>query len=349
MAVCAGIEWRGSAAWAATSTTLAVVLAVLIACEMHLEEVWWAAISGYMCTRPQSIPLGLRRIIGTIAGALIVIISIGWLAYDPFACCLALFAVTVAGIIGFNVSQNSYGWLFVSITFNMVLLTSLSAPEEAFTIGVHRIMEVLVGTCTGMAVANVLLAGTATPTAVPRGWSDLLGNGLPITLHAIRSGVTVALIPIVWSAFVLPSASQMGITSTALLATPVTPDSGETHRNIIGRGLQRLLGCFVGGMLALAVLGLNFNFLLPWLIALAGGVWLFAYVQNGSHDATYVGSQAGIVFIMTLVQGAGAPTNIIPGIDRFVGISLGLLMLFVMILVVEPPSGGSRSSECARP
>ena len=351
MEVYARIEWRSSAGRAATSTTLAVVLAVLIACAMHLQEIWWAAISSYMCTRPQSIQLGLRRILGTIAGAVLVIISIGWLAYDPFACCLALFAVTVAGIIGFNVSPNSYGWLFVSITFSLVLLTCLLEPESAFFTGVHRIIEVVIGTCTGIAVAKVLPAGPAAASAVPRGWSDLLGSGLPITLHAIRSGVTTALIPIVWSAFAfeLSSASQMAITATALQATPVTPDLRETHQQIVGRGLQRLLGCLVGGVLALAVLGLSFDFVLSWLIALAGGVWLFAYVQHGSHDATYVGAQAGIVFIMTLVQGEGPPTSIIPGIDRFAGISLGLLMMFVTIFLIGPPSPDSRSAETAQP
>jgi uncharacterized membrane protein YccC len=340
--VCAGVEHRSPAAQAATTTTLAIVLAVLVGCAMHLQEVWWAAISAYVSTNPQSIARGLRRILGTITGAMLAIVSIGWLANDPPACCLALFAVTIVGVVGFNVSRHGNAWLFMSITFGMVLLTSLPDPEEAFSVGVGRIIEVVIGTCIAIAVATLLTGDAPSPGTPARGWSDLLEGGLPITLHAIRSGVAVALIPFVWSKFILPGVSQMAITLVALLATPVMTDPKETHRRIIGRGLQRLLGCFVGGLSALALLGLSFNSIWPWLITLAGGVWLFAYVQHGSHDATYVGTQAGVVFITTLVQGSGPPESILPGIDRFAGMSLGLLMLFAAMFLIGSPAATGR-------
>jgi uncharacterized membrane protein YccC len=337
VALFTGIDRRSQEAREATTTTLAVVLAVLIGCAMHLQEVWWAAISAYVSTNPLSIARGLRRILGTFVGAMFAIVSISWLAYDPVACCLVLFIVTAVGIIGFNVSRHGYAWLFVCVTFGMVLLTSLSDPKSAFSIGVGRILEVVIGTCAAMAVATVLTDRSSSPGTSAHGWSDLLDGGLPITLHAIRAGVTVALMPIVWSTFDLPGASQMAVTLAAVLATPVMADLAETHRRTISHGLQRLLGCLVGGLLALALLGLSFGFVLPWLIALAGGVWLFAYVQHGTHNATYVGTQAGVVFVTTLVQGSGPPESILPGIDRFAGISLGLLMLFVVMFLIGPP------------
>src|SRR5215472_2546503 len=137
-AVCAGIERRSPAAQAATTTTLAIVLAVLVGCAMHLQEVWWAAISAYVSTNPLSIARGLRRILGTFAGAMFAIVSISWLAYDPVACCLVLFIVTAIGIIGFNVSRHGYAWLFVCVTFGMVLLTSLSGVLPTWPTGARR-------------------------------------------------------------------------------------------------------------------------------------------------------------------------------------------------------------------
>jgi hypothetical protein len=83
------------------------------------------------------------------------------------------------------------------------------------------------------------------------------------------------------------------------------------------------------------------RFVLVWPIALAGGVWLFAYVQHGTHDATHVGTRAGVVFIATLVQGSGPPESIFRGIDRFAGVSLGLLMLFAAMLLIGPPAPAS--------
>ena len=85
--------------------------------------------------------------------------------------------------------------------------------------------------------------------------------------------------------------------------------------------------------------------MLPWLIALAAGVWLFAYMQHGTHDAIYVGTQAGVVFIITLVQGSGPPESILPGIERFVGVSLGLLILFLAIFLIGSSSTTSGSRE----
>lgn len=346
LAAGAAIDGRSQAARAATATTLAVVLAVLIGCAMHLQEVWWAAISAYMTTNPQSVGRGVRRILGTVVGAFLAIVLIGWLSYDVVACCLVLFVVTVVGSIGFNVSAWGYAWLFVCITFGMVLLSSLLDPVGAFALGIDRIIEVVVGTCAAMIVAKVLI--NETPAAAPvRGWSDLLGSGLPIVMHAIRSGVTVALLPVAWSTFDLPGASQMAITLVAVLATPVMTDLHATHRRVVERGLHRFLGCLLGGLLALALLALSFSFVLPWLIALAGGVWLFAYMQHGTHDAIYVGTQAGVVFITTLVQGSGPPESILPGIERFVGVSLGLLILFLAIFLIGSSStnSGSRGGE----
>jgi uncharacterized membrane protein YccC len=346
-AACTAVDSRSDAARAASTTTVAVVLAVLIGCAMHLQEVWWAAISAYVSTNTQSIARGLRRILGTIVGALLAIMLIGWLSDDPVACCLALFIVTAVGIIGFNVSRWGYAWLFVCITFGMVLLASLSSPGSAFSVGIDRIIEVTIGTCTAMVVSRVLIDPAPTDAPV-RGWSDLLGSGLPTVVHAIRSGVTVALLPIAWSMFDLPGASQMAITLVAVLATPVMTDLHATHRHIIERGLHRLLGCLVGGLLALALLGLSFSVVLAWLSALAGGVWLFAYMQHGTHDATYVGTQAGVVFIITLVQGSGPPESILPGIDRFAGVSLGLLILFLAIFLIGSPAPASAYAQAVQ-
>jgi uncharacterized membrane protein YccC len=336
----ASIGSRDQAARAATATTLAVVLAVFIGCAIHLQEVWWAAISAFMTTNPQSTARGMQRILGTAVGAMLAIMLVGWLSDDLVSCCLVLFVVVVVGSIGFNVSPSGYAWLFVCITFGMVLLSSLPNPVTAFSFGIDRIIEVVIGTGAAMAVANLLIEKAPIDAPV-LDWSDLLSRGLPIVMHAIRSGVAVALLPVVWSTFDLPGASQMAVTLVAVLATPVMTDLHATHRRVVERGVHRLFGCLLGGLLALALLGLNFSIVLSWLSALAGGVWLFAYLQHGTHDATYVGTQAGVVFIITLVQGSGPPESILPGIDRFAGVSLGLLILFLAIFLIGSPAAAS--------
>ena len=46
---------------------------------------------------------------------------------------------------------------------------------------------------------------------------------------------------------------------------------------------------------------------------LGAGVWLCMHVQVGRHGVGYVDTQAGMVFIITLVQGASPPESIMPG------------------------------------
>jgi hypothetical protein len=65
-------------------------------------------------------------------------------------------------------------------------------------------------------------------------------------------------------------------------------------------------------------------------------------VQASERGVSYAGIQAAVVFIMTLVQGSGPPSSILPGIERFAGILGGLGVMLVMGLLLWPsgrPSG----------
>src|SRR3954469_24162770 len=67
------------AARIATSAVCAAVIATLIACAMNLDDPWWATISGYMATQrtgPASVQRALLRILGTIAGATLAVVTV---------------------------------------------------------------------------------------------------------------------------------------------------------------------------------------------------------------------------------------------------------------------------------
>jgi hypothetical protein len=74
------------------------------------------------------------------------------------------------------------------------------------------------------------------------------------------------------------------------------------------------------------------------MMMLTAGIWISAHVQASDRGIGYVGTQAAVVFISTLVQGAGPPTSILPGIERFAGITGGLLIL-LGVLVLTAPDG----------
>ena len=325
----------------AALAALSVVVSVAIACAMHLPDPWWAAISGFIstqATRPGSIRKALLRIIGTAAGAGLGLVLAGWLAYDHLACSLALFSMSAVGILGVSVSAHGYAWLFFGITFSLVVLTSLGDPQNALSVAFFRTTEVGIGTGTALLVALALAPdGGEAPGPEAPGWTDLLGAQWPAVLHAARSGVAVALIPIVWSWLYLPSVSQMAMTMASVLAVPHLSDHAlDDGPGIVQKAVQRLLGCAFGGALALALLSLPLDSLLPWLLALLVGVWIGGVLQASARGTGYIGTQATVVFMLTLVQGEGPPSSILPALNRLAGIGCGLLTLFVVCLLVQP-------------
>jgi uncharacterized membrane protein YccC len=69
-------------------------------------------------------------------------------------------------------------------------------------------------------------------------------------------------------------------------------------RTVIQRAAYRLVGCALGALMGLFCLywvGSNF---LVWLLLLMAGTWLSSQIQSGITGIDYVGSQAGLAFLL---------------------------------------------------
>jgi len=321
-------------------TTLSVVISVVVALQLHLDNAWWAGISGFMVSQATSVASfrkGLQRIWGTAIGAAVAFIAMRWIAYNHVACYLFLLIFTMVGVLGYEVKRNGYAWLLAAVTANMIVLMSLEQPLETLHAAVYRAAEVVIGTIVAMLLAFVL-ADEPREEGVQPDPPGFLRADLPALLHAARSGVSVALIPLVWSWLELPiSGAQMGITAIVVSAVPAlgTPPS-ILLSTVVTRALHRMIGCLIGGAAALFCLMIPLTSFAPWLLALAGGVWIATHIQSSARGISYVGTQISLVFIMTLVQGFGPPLSIWPGVDRFAGIMIGLVILLLVSLVLWP-------------
>ena len=109
-----------------------------------------------------------------------------------------------------------------------------------------------------------------------------------------------------------------------------------TRHAVAVRSLHRFIGCLLGGLVALGCLALDVTSFPWWLAMIGASVWVGMYIQMGPHGVGYVGTQAAFVFIVTLIQGAAPPNSIMPGVDRFAGITGGLAILLVVSLVLWP-------------
>jgi uncharacterized membrane protein YccC len=316
-----------------------VMLATFLALLLEVESPWWAAISGFMSlmsTGGGSLRRGLLRLAGTAAGALLGFIMARWLPYDHFALYLFLAAVTLLGVIAMQVSPHGLAWLFLTITSTMVLLEGLSNPMQAVTVAYYRVFEVGIGVTSAIIVANLLQDWHADPPPQAPGWRHLLGAEWPAVLHGIRSAIAVVVVLWVWILIDLPQITEMAITVAVVMAAPVVHGGLGTRHAIAVRSLHRFMGCLLGGIVALACLALDVTSF-PWWLALIGAsVWIGMHIQMGPHGVGYVGTQAAFVFIVTLIQGAGPPTSVMPGVDRFAGIVGGLGILLIVSLVLWP-------------
>jgi uncharacterized membrane protein YccC len=334
------IRLTGPRARQSTMTALSTSLSVAAALALHMDYVWWAALSGFMsiqATRPGSMRRALLRVGGTIVGAAVGLILTPWLAYDHVAGSLFIFSVGTLGALGFMLSAHGYAWLFAAITVNLVLLSSLQNPLLALHFAFYRSAEVLIGSTIAWFVAYAMAPDDDAAEPSARGWSQLWDSDWRYMGHAMRAGFAVMLLPWVWSWFVLPGLTQMAVTVAAIMAVPVlTEDPLEGGRYVAGHSLQRLLGCLLGGLTGLALLALSMTEFLPWILSVTIVVWIGCYIQTSQLGVSYIGNQAVVVLIMTLVQGWGPPDSILPGIDRFAGMMGGLAVLMLVSLTFGP-------------
>ena len=86
------------------------------------------------------------------------------------------------------------------------------------------------------------------------------------------------------------------------------------------------------GLFCLYWVGSNF---LVWLLLLMAGVWLSSQIQSGTTGIGYVGTQAGLAFLLSMIQGQGPPLSPTPGINRFAGMMAGLTVLLLITIVMS--------------
>jgi uncharacterized membrane protein YccC len=300
----------------------------------------------------ESLSRGIMRVIGSSAGAATAVIILGLFAYDPLPFCLCLFAIASVGLFGFAKSSHGYAWLVSAITCVLVALIALDQPQTAFTMAVNRVADVVIGTMAALLVTFLLPAladvpGSSAATArraLPLlFWSSrhadeferwLRENG-PLIVHACRGGLTVMVLPLLMNWLVPLGASTIAVTAVAVMAIPTTAVIESDSRTLVQRSAHRLVGCALGALLGLFCLywvGSNF---LVWLLLLMGGIWLFSQIQSGNTGVGYMGTQAGLAFLLSMIQGQGPPLSPIPGIDRFAGIMAGLAVLLIITMVMS--------------
>lgn len=317
---------------------LSVLLAILFAHLIGARNVSWAAFSGYMVMRSrlsESVVRGALRIVGTGLGA-----GVAWLLVPivaPSTILTSIAAALIGGttLYGALTHRRAYAWLFVGLTFEMILLDSVEHHDRMVGEFVEtRLLEVVAGTVACL-VVNLISQVTARRRwpAGPSPAPQMAGGWHPnAARHAGQAALTLALIPWLWAWLRIPELAQSAITVMAVMLVPISNMGAASFATVSHRLLQRMAGCLAGAMLAGTMVIVAHGSPAMLLLGTAIGVLIGRHIENGKTGLAYTGTQFTLAILVTLVPDSYLHTATAPAWNRLTGILIGMALLEPVLL-----------------
>ncbi len=329
---------------------LSVLLAIGFAHLLHAQNVAWAAFSGYMVMRghvSDSLLRGALRILGTAVGAGLALLVVPVVQGSVPASALASALLGGASLYGALTGRRAYAWLFVGLTFEMILLDTLAHSDlDLRAFAATRLLEVAAGT-----TACVTVSALSTLT-VRRRWPGAraaparrIGWHPHALRHAAQGAAVLALLPVLWAWFRVPELAQSAVAVMAVMLVPVGSIGPSGLAPVSRKLLQRVAGCLAGSALAGAFLFAAHGSPVLLLAGTVTGVLLGRHIETGGHTVTYVGTQFTLAVLVTLVPDSYAGIEITPAMERLVGTLVGLALLEPVLIAwhLVAPTGAGRT------
>ncbi|OOG50137.1 FUSC family protein [Rhodanobacter sp. C01] len=344
----ASMSWRGPRARESLKAALSVMLAVALAKALGLDDLWWAAFSGYMVMRSsfdETFRRGVYRIAGTVVGVALGVGLAPVMAHHPLWRIVWIFGFGAVTLYFALLSRYGYAWLFLGLTHVMVLAFAVPMPGTLLHFAKLRIADVAVGTAACVIVSALFaLAGGTHPRSFLQSLRGLIGT--PVAARVVRSepgvrrrllqhvceaALALACVTALGYGFGLTSFTQASITVFAVMMLPIT-DFAANRRGAVRRKLiHRCFGCLSGGLAGILLLLLTGHVPLLWWLALALGVWVGQHLQNSGPGIGYIGTQFCLGYLTAFVHDPHLAESYAAAAERFAGILSGLLVLGVIL------------------
>ena len=325
------ISFSGVTAGLAFRAALAGVLAIMVAMALNLGNPYWAGITAFGMLQQDvaaTLSRSFDRVLGTIAGA-----ALGYVV-AAFVADHLIFSIICVVIVSFTLYartrvNHDYAVLLVGVTSLLVMFGSLSTPDAAFSIAVYRGLEIIVGV-TAASLVDMLLAPDR---GNPRKGPPMPGVfAKPVDMNqlviSITAGLAIASVPGIWNALELPGLDQTPITAFIIMIA--------IQRDPRWVAATRAFGCLAGGAYGLLVLGIIDDSLFLWVGLLFLGLYVSGHILHRGGEASYVGHQAGVAIILAMAEGLAPSVDILPAIDRLVGIFGGIVLVAVFQNLLSP-------------
>ena len=310
-------------------------LAAMFVFFFHCDNPWWGVISAWVVSGTdfhQSSLKAMMRVAGTLAGYFVGLICASVTENEPVSQGMVLFLIGAISLPMRYRSKFPYAWIIGSVTAFILLVVDLTHPGTIYETAQYRLYEIISGVVAAWLCARLLrpllrLRSEARESKSVTAGSPVSLTPSELTMLALVGGLVPLIITLIWSWLNLPSLVQAIVTSV------VTLDRNVANAQI--RVTQRILGCLLGGAIGLVAAEFAISSLFEWSLILFGGIFLFSWLHLGTGPFSYVGTQAGVAFILAMVTGNNPPDTIAPVVGRIAGMTGGVLVVGSVCFVLK--------------
>lgn len=146
--------------------------------------------------------------------------------------------------------------------------------------------------------------------------------------HAIIGATAILFVPFIWLYFNLPGYYQIAVSIAVCFNL-----SSDTSRD---KGLLRIMGCFIGSVMAIFILTLSLDSFPLMLAILFGTTFGFGLIHFSNTSSMSLGTQASVVVIIGIINQLTPNTSLIVPIERLGGIFLGVLSVIIFQAIFWP-------------
>ena len=100
--------------------------------------------------------------------------------------------------------------------------------------------------------------------------------------------------------------------------------------------VNRVAGCVLGGAYGLFCMHFVGDDFVVWIALLFGGLYVCCHVKERNGEAAYTGHQAAVAVILSMVQGLQPSQDILPAVERLVGMIGGIVVVIIAQAAAAP-------------
>lgn len=156
--------WSPTAVVDALKTSLGILIAWGIVLWLQWPEPFMAPLAVLVLQTPYlgaSLRKGLMRVLGTLAGAALVLALIGLFVQERWTLLVLMSLVLMMSVYQMRLSRYGYAWFMVALAVAVIAWDASSAPDQAFQAAVYRTSEAIVGILVVLVINGVLWPRTA--------------------------------------------------------------------------------------------------------------------------------------------------------------------------------------------